>query len=61
MLIRHSEPNKYDQAPYGTQLCVKLTDDELEYYIQLSNDEENPRWEKFDTLPQKIGPVDTAP
>lgn len=45
VLIRHSKPNKYDQAPYGT-VCKVINDfKESETYKQISNDQDNPIWE----------------
>lgn len=41
LIQRHSEPNQYDHAPYGT-LCEIVGTKEL--YIQHSKDEENPKW-----------------
>lgn len=40
-LIRHSEPNQFDHAPYGT-LCEVASTKQL--FIQNSKDEENPKW-----------------
>lgn len=47
MLIRHGEPSNLDQAPYGT-LCksVKTLCDTFEVYVQISENEEIPCWEK---------------
>jgi len=38
-IVRLSEPNQYDQYPYGTQCNVNG-----EIYMQCSNDEDNPKW-----------------
>lgn len=47
--MRHSEPGKYDQCPYGTACKVMKSEllNEFEVYIQLSNDQDNPRWESL--------------
>ncbi len=47
MLIRTGEPSKYDQSPFGT-ICkrVKTMDDTFEIYVQLSEDDSVPCWEK---------------
>jgi len=47
MLLRSGEPSKYDEAPYGT-LCktAKTLGDTFEIYVQLSLNEESPRWER---------------
>ena len=44
-LVRHSAPNKYDQAPFGTKCYVYVTDVEREVYIQRSKQENDPNWE----------------
>lgn len=54
MLIRYGEPNKYDQAPRGTQCCVFLSESKKEYYVQLNDDEENPRWERVEFISNNI-------
>ena len=48
MLIRFGEPSRYDQSPYGT-LCkkVKMMSDIFEVYIQISEDDSKPCWEKI--------------
>jgi len=47
MLIRCGEPSKYDHSPYGT-ICksVKMVDDKFEIYVQISDDDSSPIWEK---------------
>lgn len=46
VIIRHEEPNKNDTANYLTLCkCYKHGHNEFEYYIQLSKDSENPKWE----------------
>lgn len=48
MLIRHGEPSKYDYSPFGTICkCIKTLNDEFEIYVQMSNDEESPQWERL--------------
>ena len=44
-IVRHSEPNQYDQAPKGT-ICVVIPEETGDQYIQRSDDSNNPRWEK---------------
>lgn len=46
-LIRYGEPSGMDHAPHGT-LCksVKTLCDSFEVYVQLSENEESPCWEK---------------
>jgi len=43
-LIRHSLPNKYDEAPFMTEILVE-TPGKRERYVQVSKDTEKPRWE----------------
>jgi hypothetical protein len=56
IIIRHAQPNKFDQASKGT-ICrvinsmnkvntTTLDNEIIEEYIQRSDDCENPRWEK---------------
>lgn len=46
LIIRHSKPTKYDQAPQGT-VCkvVQVLSAEYTLYRQISSDEENPCWD----------------
>jgi hypothetical protein len=46
-IVRHSSPNIYDQAPQGTRCKVIVDHKEVELYIQRSEDEDTPRWEKL--------------
>jgi len=45
-IIRYAEPNKHDQWPRGT-FCkvINSLDDTAKYYVQVSVDEKDPRWE----------------
>lgn len=43
-LIRYGNPNKYDQAPKGTELLVIKGRDNYELYQQISKDQDNPDW-----------------
>jgi len=49
MITRSSEPNKLDTAEMGT-LCKVTSNNEVIYYIQVSSDSENPKWEKLDDI-----------
>lgn len=44
ILIRHSPPNQYDQAVYGTK-CKVVGYQVVDWYVQKSLDEDNPKWE----------------
>jgi hypothetical protein len=43
-LIKYTPPSKYEIAPYGTTWQVEKSDKPLDYYIQISKDEQNPCW-----------------
>ncbi len=43
VLLRHSAPNLFDHAPYGT-LCEVRYEGKRELYIQNSKDDANPKW-----------------
>lgn len=43
LLMRICPPSKYDSAPYMT-LCLIEADDGIGYYIQTSENIEEPRW-----------------
>lgn len=45
-IIRHAEPNIYDEAPKGT-ICIVIPEETGEQYIQRSDDSEKPKWEKI--------------
>lgn len=44
---RFGEPNKFDQYPYGTE-CIVKEESGYRTFKQMSQDEENPRWEQVD-------------
>jgi hypothetical protein len=45
-IIRYAEPNKHDQWPRGTQCkVINSLDNTVIYYVQVSADQESPRWE----------------
>jgi len=46
MLIRHSPPGKYDHAPSGTMCAVLKRGEQFELFVQMSQNEEEPRWEQ---------------
>ena len=48
-LIKYTRPSAYDFAPYSQQ-WVFMEDKTQETYIQLSEDEHHPRWEKMGFL-----------
>lgn len=50
-LIRHSKPNKYDQAPQGS-LCKVVTalSSEYDIYEQISSNTDEPVWELIETF-----------
>ena len=49
-IYRHYEPNKYDQAPRGTECWVKMHESERDIvhykvYMQTNKHEDKPAWE----------------
>lgn len=42
-IFRHEEPTQQDTAPYGTE-CKVVFEKFFDMYLQLSHDEEEPRW-----------------
>lgn len=46
IVVRHSEPTILDALPFGSQ-CRVPRSNKLSYdlYVQISRDEENPKWE----------------
>lgn len=46
IIKRHSEPNRFDQAPYGTQ-CEVSNEAIVEIYMQVSSNEEMPIWQNI--------------
>lgn len=44
-ISRFAMPTKLDHAPYGTRCKVEIDAGKYHLYIQLSDDEENPKWE----------------
>jgi len=49
-LVRHSAPNKFDQAPLGTECVVMKENGKIDLYIQKSSDENNPEWMFMDSI-----------
>lgn len=54
---RYAEPNKFDTLPCGTEIVVLPNSlyCKAHYYKQVSNDHNNPKWEKMgsNTAPLK--------
>jgi hypothetical protein len=53
IIIRHAPPNKYDHAPYGTELKVIENDKTVLLYVQRSVKEDEPKWELIDSYDNK--------
>jgi len=53
MIVRSGEPCKYDQSPYGT-ICKreKLMGEKIEIYVQISKNENFPKWELIGVFPK---------
>lgn len=48
IILRYSQPNKYDEAPYGTLCHVKTgpKEDDFDAYLQVRDNNEPPQWIK---------------
>jgi hypothetical protein len=53
-IVRSGVPSKYDECAYGS-VCksVKPLRDEFDIYVQMSHDDNSPRWEKVGTFSPK--------
>jgi len=56
MLIRYGEPSKLDCSPFGT-ICKRKVDDKFEIYLQVSDNESSPYWEKIGIFSDDLDPV----
>lgn len=49
MIQRFGPPNQYDQYPKNTICKVIISEDgDPEFWVQVGNDEESPKWLKLD-------------
>lgn len=53
IITKYVTPTKFDIAPLKTIWNVVKNDKSTEFYIQLSDDTNNPRWEKVGTFLEK--------
>ena len=53
MLLRYGEPSKMDTADFGTLCKVTKMDGPSEFYVQLSQNAEDPKWAKLDTVKEE--------
>ena len=53
-VIRSSEPNQYDQMPYGQKILVMRNKCVICTYIQTSKDESNPNWKLQEDSPEEV-------
>lgn len=44
-ISRFAPPNSMDEQPYGTRCIVSVDDLYYDLYLQLSNEESQPKWE----------------
>lgn len=52
IINRLSAPHRYDIAPFGSMCKVKTPNPDVAViYVQLSFNEDNPRWEEFGKMP----------
>lgn len=49
-IVRHGEPNQYDEANYGAQ-CKVFKGEEFDLYVQTSNTEYEPKWDFVGRFP----------
>jgi len=47
LFVKYSSPTKFDHAPYGTRWKSIINEDSCSTYIQLSKDENDPKWVEF--------------
>lgn len=50
MIVRYGMPNKLDQVPKGTICKVILSATDVEYYEQMSQEDEHPCWEQINPI-----------
>lgn len=50
---RFSNPNKFDQLPYGTELLVTKDKNTYELFKQVSMDNDKPCWHSMGVVNQK--------
>jgi len=53
IIKKYFTPTRYSYAPFGTIYKVLKDDDNYEIYIQVSPNENLPRWEKFGIILEK--------
>ena len=53
MLVRISLPNKWDLADFGTLMKVQPRNSTPEWFIQLSTNADDPRWESLNAVNEK--------
>lgn len=51
--LKYTIPNKLNNEPYGTLWKVMLDGDMTDYYIQMSYDSAQPKWEKVGLILQR--------
>lgn len=55
LLIRYSQPGKYDHAPQGTECKIVIDERTYDLYRQTSSKEDDPIWDHVGTFMQKEG------
>lgn len=56
---RYGPPGNLDTAPYGT-ICQVDNEQEMDIYIQVSPEEETPKWERMGTYPQSYNKIELS-
>lgn len=49
-LIRHCPPTRFDYAQHGTIWQYIINKENTQYFVQVSNDEVKPQWERMSSL-----------
>jgi hypothetical protein len=49
-LVKYTTPTKYDQYPYGFIIKVIYSSHDHDYYVQTSQQQDQPRWTKIDEI-----------
>ncbi len=50
LITRYGPPSKMDMAPTLSVCKVVSSSSETQFYVQLSSDDEDPKWEKLDDI-----------
>lgn len=54
MIVRFGPPSKMDYAPYHSICKVANSGDTVEFFLQISHDDENPNWISIGEFPNTV-------